>query len=190
MKWIENNLIGLIAVLTTLVQAWSIHQKNIKDAKNKEAELALKQKQLDVEATISKQKLEAEVNKFKSTNQTELDKISLSNEQQGYNKTFQRAQEVFEQYITETRNILNTTTLPCTFPKSYYDLESLVLLYCPEAMEDINDFNSFNVPYADAHSDLSQEKYIEHVSTNMKIAFDDIIHDLSVKIVHQSKTSK
>ena len=186
MKWLQENWIVLALITTNVLQASASIIKNIKESKNNQTreqnrhaeQIALnriKEKELDIQSTNTNNKLKAD-----------LDKLKIQNSQKNYeNFLFKSEQNVFENYVVETRNAMTSNSFPYNFPKDYAQLQSLVILYCPEVSSNINILNLTNKPYESSGTDLSKAEYIKAQSQYFSNIFDEIIEQLSNELMRK-----
>ena len=186
MKWLQDNWITLSLIITNIVQALATISKNSKEAQNnktieqhrhmeKIAENKIKEKQLDIQSTSASNKLKAD-----------LDKLKIQNSQKNYeNFLFESERNVFENYVVKTKNAMNSNSFPYNFPPDYAQLQSLIILYCPEASSNVNELDLINIPYEESGTDLSKADYIKFQSQHFSDIFDEIISQLSNELMHR-----
>ena len=201
MKWTVSNIIALVAVIGNIVQILIAWQKNLQDAKhdrtieeNRSSErkqtFELQSKQLELQRENSRLRSDVELKKAELDNQKELNKIKLANQQYSYGKAFPQAQAVFEEFATTTRKVLSSNDFPYSFPKDYDKLLSLVTLYCPSTISNIEDIKLINLPFSSNDSDLSKQEYIANAREEAQAWFYDIIQKASNQLYHRPSKSK
>lgn len=153
MKWTISDLVALLAVIANILQAISMFKKNQSDALLNQQLAAEREKDSERRFKIESDKLKLEKEAKESQLQSELDKLKLQNDQKKVESLLPRSQEVFEQYIVETRKVIrNITDLPIPLTDKYHELESLACLYCPEIYQNVLNIDNQNRDYE--HADV------------------------------------
>lgn len=153
MKWTISDLVALLAVIANILQAISMFKKNQSDALLNQQLAAEREKDSERRFKIESDKLKLEKEAKESQLQSELDKLKLQNDQKKVELLLPRSQEVFEQYIVETRKVIrNITDLPIPLTDKYHELESLACLYCPEIYQNVLNIDNQNRDYE--HADV------------------------------------
>ena len=186
MKWNVNNIITLILAITTVLQTISAWRKNVNDAKNnatieknrheeKRLEYDLKEKQLDSRNINSEREA-----------RNQLNKLRIQNSQKNYEKfLFHAEQGVFEHYVTVTNNAIAANQFPLVFPQDYIQMQSLVLLYCPNVADEISLLNDINRPYDPSTTTFNKQKYEETQKQEFINTFNIVVKKLSHELMHK-----
>lgn len=183
---IALNVIQAIALIVKTI-ADSKHSKRMDDQSKQQQEhsFTLQKEQMEMQSENEKLKNHIELKKAELSKEKELEKVKLSNQQFSYNKSFPRAQQVFEEFATDTRKVLKSQQFPYQFPEDYQSKVSTVMLYCPEVARDLEDFLNYNRPFESSGTALTKEKYDEEMAEDMEAMFDGIIKKLSDKLYHK-----
>lgn len=183
---IALNVIQAIALIVKTVTD-SKHSKRMDDQSKQQQDhsFTLQKEQMEMQSENEKLKNDIELKKAELSKEKELEKVKLSNQQFSYNKSFPRAQQVFEEFATNTRKVLRSQQFPYQFPEGYQDEISMVMLYCPEVTRDLEDLLDCNRSFESSATSLTKEKYDKEMVESMEAIFDGIVKKLSDKLYHK-----
>lgn len=186
MKWNVNNIITLILAITTVLQTISAWRKNINDAKNNATIEKNRHEEKRLEYDLKKKQLDSRNINSEREARNQLNKLRIQNSQKNYEKfLFHAEQGVFEHYVTVTNNAIAANQFPLVFPQDYIQMQSLVLLYCPNVADEISLLNDINRPYDPSTTTFNEQKYEETQKQEFINTFNIVVKKLSHELMHK-----
>ncbi len=182
MNWLKDNFVAILLAIANIIQALNAYYKNKVDHEDaKQAEVHRYQENSRKDK-IELKKLESQALSEQQKLDFELEKLKI-NGQYNSSQKYIRAQNIFEQYITETLNTISKDEFPYCFSEDHKKLEGLVMFYCPESINTINNFKLFNISFEDSGSTLSKADYIEEAKFRCQSSvYDHLIKELNQKL--------
>lgn len=182
MEWFKDNFVAILLAIVNIIQALNAYHKNKGEIANAKQAETHRHQENSRKDKLELKKLESQTLSEKQKLDFELEKLKV-NDQYNNTKTYIRAQNLFEQYISEMLNAINSNEFPYHFPEGHQKLEGLVMFYCPDSIETINNFKLFNVSFEDSETSLSKADYIEEAKFRRRtLVYNQLIKELNQRL--------